>query len=468
MEETMQLRWDDLGTPRADDAIERIVELDGFLATPLPVARSSHCVLVAERSCCSGCLPRHPLAAVEVFAASPVPVSARAVRLIGRWRRCPHTDAPWRYQLHEARLTEPPGWSAVGRRFVLRGAPLMCLAAVAAPHQPAAAQEREAQARAAISGIATVDMHSHAGNIIHANLGAQNLYQVAGPMAEGGMAAVCFAIVPDSPTHHVINGRIRPYRSPEPGELYAWSQRGFQRLHALIAQERLAVITNAASLQAARAGTPSAIVASEGGDFLEGQPDRVDEAYERWQLRHLQLTHYRVNELGDIQTEMAEHGGLTNVGAEVIRRCNRLGVVVDVAHGTFELVKRAASVTTKPLILSHTSLTSAPRPYTRLITGDHARLIAQTGGVVGVWPPQSVFPDLAAMANGMARMADVVGADHVGLGSDMMGLVGSSVFDSYRQLPDLAVAMLGIGFSRADVGKVLGGNYARVFAATMS
>jgi membrane dipeptidase len=102
-----------------------------------------------------------------------------------------------------------------------------------------------------------------------------------------------------------------------------------------------------------------------------------------------------------------------------------------------------------------------------LITADHARLIAQTGGVVGVWPPQSVFPDLSAMAFGMARMADVVGVDHVGLGSDMMGLVGSSVFDSYRRLPELARALLGVGFSLADVGKVLGGNYARVFAVTM-
>jgi len=464
----MHLRWEDLGTARADDAIECTVELDGFLVAALPVAHVSHCLLVAEPLCCGGCLPRHPLGAVEVFSASPVPVSARPIRLTGQWRRCVHKDAPWHYQLHDARLTEPPGWSGVGRRFVLRGAPLMCLAAVAAPHQPAVAQQRGTQARALIGGIVTVDMHSHAGNIIHANLGAQNLYQVAGPMTEGGMAVVCFAIVPDSPTHHIINGRIRPYRSPEPGEMYAWSQRGFQRLHTLIKQQSLAVIANAASLHAARAGTPSAIVASEGGDFLEGRPDRVDEAYERWQLRHLQLTHYRVNELGDIQTEMPEHGGLTDVGAEVIRRCNRLGVVVDVAHGTFDLVKRAVSVTNKPLILSHTSLTGAPRPYTRLITGDHARLIAQTGGVIGVWPPQSVFSDLTSMAYGMARLVDVVGIDHVGLGSDMMGLVGSSVFDSYRQLPNLAGALLSVGFNLADVGKVLGGNYARVFAVTMS
>jgi membrane dipeptidase len=463
----MQLTWRDLGTHRADAADATTIEFAGFVTTPLPAHRASHCLLVPEQLCCVGCVPRDPLGAVEVFAASPIPITGRMVKLTGTWRLHREDTDRWRYQLHDARLTEPAGWSAVGRRFVLRGAPLMCLAAVAGPQEQAMAQQRQADARQAIGGIATVDIHSHAGAVSHVRDGTGNFVPVAQPMADGGMAVACFAIVSDSPTHHIVGGQIHPYRSPNPGELYAYAQRCFQRLHALIEQQRLAVITNAASLRAARSGTPSAIVAAEGGDFLEGQPDRVDEAYASWQLRHLQLTHFRVNELGDIQTEAPEHGGLTDAGAEVIRRCNRLGVVVDVAHGTFDLVKRAASVTTKPLVLSHTSLTWWPGPRSRQISADHARLIAQTGGVIGVWPPQSIFIDLNAMANGMKRLADVVGVDHVGLGSDMMGLVGPGVFYSYSQLPDLAAAMLTVGFSAGDVGKVLGGNYARVFAATM-
>jgi membrane dipeptidase len=464
----MQLTWQDLGSDRADAAANATIEFGGFMAPPLQAARTSHCLLVPEPPCCIGCVPRDPLGAVEVFAASPIPVVGRLVRLTGTWRQQSNDTRPWRYQLHDARLTEPAGWSAVGRRFVLSGAPLMCLAVAAAPQQQAVAQQRQADARQAIGGVATVDIHSHAGALLHVRDGTGGFVPVAQPMADGGMAAVCFAIVSDSPTHHIVGGQIHPYRSPNPGELYAYAQRSFQRLHALIEQQRLVVITDAASLHAARGGTPSAIVAAEGGDFLEGQPDRVDEAYARWQLRHLQLTHYRVNELGDIQTEAPEHGGLTDAGAEVIRRCNRLGVVVDVAHGTFDLVKRAASVTTKPLVLSHTSLTPWPGPRSRLISPDHARLIAQTGGVIGVWPPQSIFMDLNAMAYGMARLADVVGVDHVGLGSDMMGLVGPGVFNSYSQLPDLAEAMLAVGFSVNDVSKILGGNYVRVFAATMT
>jgi membrane dipeptidase len=465
----MQLTWTDLGTSRADAAVDTVVEFAGFMATPLQGGPTGHCLLVPEPPCCVGCVPRDPIGAIEVFAASPIPVTGRLVRLAGTWRAQDGDTHPWRYQLHDARPTEPAGWSAVGRRFVLRGAPLMCLAAVAAPPQQAVAQQQKAAARQAIGNVTTVDIHSHAGHITSVRYGNTGLGPVAEPMAAGGMAAVCFAIVSDSPCHRIeADRRIHPYRSPDPGELYAWSQRAFTRLHALIAQDRLALIKDAATLNAARGGTPSAIVASEGGDFLEGKPDRVDEAYERWQLRHLQLTHYRVNELGDIQTEAPEHGGLTDAGAEVIRRCNRLGVVVDVAHGTFDLVKRAVSVTTKPLVLSHTSLSNAPGYRSRLIGSDHARAIAQTGGVIGIWPPQGIFPDLPAMANGMARMVDVVGVDHVGLGSDMLGLVGGSVFGSYRQLPDLAEAMLTVGFSVGDVGKLLGGNYARVFAATMT
>jgi membrane dipeptidase len=282
------------------------------------------------------------------------------------------------------------------------------------------------------------------------------------------MAAICLAVVSDGPTHRVMrDGRIHPYRDPEPGELYQYGQLAFERMQGLVSQQGLAIIKTAEDLRAATAGTASAIISAEGGDFLEGQAARVDEAYAKWHLRHLQLTHYRVNELGDIQTEPAVHGGLTDAGAEVIRRCNRVGVVVDVAHGTYELVKHAASVTAKPLVLSHTSLSNNPKRYSRRITSDHARVIASTGGVIGVWSPASEFGSLTAMATGMARLVDVVGIDHVGLGSDMRGLIGASILPDYDQLPGLAEALIGVGFGVADTTKLLGGNYVRVFAASM-
>jgi membrane dipeptidase len=313
-----------------------------------------------------------------------------------------------------------------------------------------------------------VDLHSHAGGIANVSRvrSGEAFAPVAAPMRQGGMAAICLAIVSDGPTHRVMtDGRIHPYREPAPGELYQYAQLAFGRVHGMARDQGLAVIAGASGLVAAKSGAPSAIIAAEGADFLEGQIERVDEAFSRWSLRHLQLTHYRVNELGDIQTEPPVHDGLTDFGADVVRHCNKLGIVVDVAHGTYELVRRAASVATRPLVLSHTSLRTRTVPFTRRITAEHARVIASTGGVIGVWPPASEFDSLTAMATGIARLVDVVGIEHVGLGSDMRGLVGNSVFPEYDRLPGLAEALVSVGFGPTETGMILGGNYTRVFHA---
>ncbi|HLB98751.1 MAG TPA: membrane dipeptidase, partial [Acetobacteraceae bacterium] len=342
----MQLRWSDLGTARADRADGAKVEIAGWMAT---TGRASHFLLSPEASCCGGCAPRDPLYAVAIFAKTPIAPQPHALRLTGTWRVHNAATSPWRYQLHDARALDPPGWHAITRRSILAAGPLFCIAGTA--------RADEATARQTIAATTAVDIHSHAGAITgvrRVNTTAA-FREVAQPMRTGGMAAVCFAIVSDAPCHRVYpDHSIHPYRSPNPGELYAYGQASFARVHLLVRTQGLTLITDAAALHAASAGTASAIIAAEGGDFLEGRPERVDEAYEKWQLRHLQLTHFRVNELGDIQTEAPEHGGLTDVGADVIRRCNARGLVVDVAHGTYDLVKRAASVTTKPLALSHT------------------------------------------------------------------------------------------------------------------
>jgi membrane dipeptidase len=358
-----------------------------------------------------------------------------------------------------------PG-SIFSRRSFLGGGALFC-ASVAVPGS-AVAQAELAQARAALADALTIDLHSHAGRAI----GRTNVPQkapftpVTEPMRAGGMAVICLAMVADTPTLDLTpERRIRAMRDPEPGELYEWSRMSFARLTALAAEQELRLVTDLAILNAAPRAGPSVIIAAEGADFLEGRIDRLEEAYRLHHLRHLQLTHYRVNELGDIQTAPAVHEGLTDFGAEVIRTCNRLGIVVDIAHAPFELVKRAATVSAKPLVLSHTSLANRPPPFSRLISPDHARLVASTGGVIGVWPPSNIFPDLPALAAGMARMVDATGIDHVGLGTDMNGLTAS--FTSYRQLPELAAALMARGFRADELRKLLGGNYARVFAVTV-
>ncbi len=469
----MRLTWPILHSARAEASDNTTVEIDGFPGSKHVMPTATHFILTAEPGCCPGCYPSDRAASVEVFADAPLPVRGRPLRLTGTWRIQADNPEGWRYQLVNARARQPSGWETVSRRNILTAGPLMCLAARAGANTPEAAVQCQADARAAINAAPAIDLHSHAGHIIgKAVHNGGPFAPVAEPMRKGGMAVICHAIVADSPATHSVNqGMIRPYRTPDPGELYQYSQLSFTRLHALIREQGLAIIKTAADLRAARAGNPSSIIASEGADWLEGQIDRVDEAHNKWLLRHLQLTHYRPNELGDIQTEPAVYGGLTDFGVQVVRRCNRIGVVVDVAHGTYDLVKRAAAATSKPLILSHTSLIGGGRPpgaYTRLITPDHARVIASTGGVVGVWPPSNDVMSLPGLATAMARMVDAVGIDHVGLGSDMEGLSGASVFPDYEHLPELAQALLGVGFHVPESVKLLGGNYARVFETTLA
>ncbi len=467
----MRIDWPDLLTQHAERLHGVTVDIEGWIVTDDPSEARNHFALIGEPSCCIACLPRDPLVRIEVFATAPITPDGNGVRLSGRLVCLDDDEAGWRYQLREARLLPSPAAPGFTRRAALAGGALFGLSAwapLALAAEPDAAAI--AAARQALVGTVTADLHSHAGGVIRLRQPNAPFEPLAAPMREGGMAVVCLAMVADSPVTAVTdnNTRIRPVRTPASGELYAHAQRAFARLHQLVREQRLGVITSAAAMRAATADRPSVIVTSEGGDFLEGSADRLDEAYEKWSLRQLQLTHYRVNELGDIQTEPAEHNGLTDAGVAVIRRCNARGVIVDVAHGTTALVRRAAEVTSKPLILSHTSFATSPNRYSRLISAEHGRLVARTGGVIGIWPPSNLFPDATAYATGMARMVDAVGIDHVGIGSDMMGLLGPSALSSYTRLPAIAAALMARGFNAADMRKLVGGNYLRVALATLA
>ena len=467
-----EIAWTELVSGATDGLDGRPVEIVGWLRPVEEAGCRDYALLVPESLCCAGCVPGDRRTTVEVFFDQSVACPPGEVRVAGTFRRLDDDDpAGWRYQLRDAEvIASAPAASVFTRRTLLGAGPLLCLAA-ASPRAALAQADTRTAAGQVLAGALTIDIHSHAGRAIGRTNVPSNapFTPVAAPMREGGMAVICLAMVADTPILELTpDRRIRTMREAEPGELYEWSRLSFARLTALVKQQDLHSVTDLASLTVAPARGPSVLIAAEGADFLEGRIERLEEAHREHRLRHLQLTHYRVNELGDIQTTAAVHGGLTGFGAEVIRHCNRMGIVVDVAHGTFDLVKRAAAVTAKPLVLSHTSLANRPRPYSRLISPDHARLVAGTGGVIGIWPPSEIFPDLAALAAGIARMVDTVGIDHVGLGTDMNGLTAPPTFSSYRQLPDLAASLMARGFHADEVRKLLGGNYARVFAATMA
>jgi membrane dipeptidase len=233
-------------------------------------------------------------------------------------------------------------------------------------------------------------------------------------------------------------------------------------MDAMVASHGLRRALTAADLEAAHAAGQPAIVGDvEGLDFLERKLERLEEAHQRG-VRHVQLVHYTPNDIGDFQTGAVTHHGLTDFGAEAIRACHRLGFVCDVAHATEDTVKQAVKVATKPLLLSHTAIAGSramgPTLTGRQISRDHARAIAETGGSIGIW---HFFPSLDNYVEGLKEMVEVVGADHVSIGTDQQIAAGS--LQDYAQWVHLVAAMLRGGFTRDEAGKIAGGNYMRIF-----
>jgi membrane dipeptidase len=460
----MRLDWNRLlrGRQKPDDGAE--VVLDGEIF-PLEDAPPDRVLLVREADCCAGCLPS-PETTVDVRLRGLAPRYG-AVSVAGVWRIVSDA-ASWRWRIEGARVvpraTNGP-W--LSRRAVL-AAPLLCAAPRAfAATQVAPDAGRALAAQWGAQGGGGADLHSHAGRVIlSASLFDRPFLPVAAPMREGGMAIVSLAIVSDTP----VAAHERPFRTPDPGELWANGQAAFARLHQLARQEQFDIVVDRASLaRCARPGAqPAIVVASEGADWLDDRIERLDWAFREQRLRHLQLTHMRPNDLGDIQTVAPVHNGLTDFGAEVVRGCNRLGIVVDVAHAPLSLVARAASVSSKPIVLSHTALVPQPPLYSRLISVEHARVVAQTGGVIGVWPVTGGTTAPGVYARMIAYMVDAVGVDHVGIGSDMRGLGPKpNALENYTDVPALLQALLEVGFSTEEVRKLAGGNYQRVLAATL-
>jgi membrane dipeptidase len=351
--------------------------------------------------------------------------------------------------------------TSVGAMLGEWGEPRAAAAATPAPDEAAAARD-------VLAKFISVDVHTHGGTTGIVSAAPPN-DDLANGMRAGSLAAVCLADVPDSPLlGRNAAGVLTALRLAQPGQLYRHHLERLSWVDEMVAKHGLRRVFNAADLEAAHAARHPAIVADvEGLDFLEMKLERLEEAHQRG-VRHVQLVHYTPNDIGDFQTGAVTHNGLTPFGAEVIQACHRLGFVCDVAHATEDTVKQATKVATKPLLLSHTALLDSramgPTPLKgRQVTRDHARAIAETGGSVGIW---HFFASLDRYVDGLKEMVDVVGVDHVSIGTDQQVAPGS--VQNYAQWVQLVAAMLRGGFTPEEAGKIAGGNYLRIFRTAVA
>ena len=307
-----------------------------------------------------------------------------------------------------------------------------------------------------------IDMHTHAGR--PRRTGAVDRAVLA-TMRPGGVAAAVISAIADLPMirRDPATKRLEKVRDPEPGECLACVEGYLDSFAA--AGMRLAREPDEIHPE-----NPALILAIEGCDFLEGNLDRLDAMAARG-VRSIQLTHVLVNETGDIQTAPPVHGGLTAFGAAAVRRMNRLGVIVDVAHCSEATVQGVARVATKPFVCSHANLKEPGHPdgdHPRYLSPDYARMVVESGGVIGAWIAVLWREGFSGLIRHLFRLIDAVGIDHVGIGTDSDLLsergtnsVWSGATGGFFNI--VAAEMLRQGFTPDEIAKFGGGNYCRVF-----
>jgi membrane dipeptidase len=316
-----------------------------------------------------------------------------------------------------------------------------------------------------------IDLHAHPGRCFLAGyedtapmvqlLGASSAGASVRGAAEAGVCCVSVSTVADlAVLRPNADGGLGAGREFEPGEARADHDQQLRGLSTLFSDVRQ--VRGSHDIVAAHdEGTGSAFVSCEGADFLDGQLEGLGDAFDVG-ARMVTLVHYRVNELGDIQTETPRHGGLTSFGREVVGEMNRLGMIVDLAHATFDTTIGALEVSSAPIVISHSHLAGPGAAHPRLLTEDHARVVADAGGLVGAWPSGVSATTLGEYVDEVCRLVELIGVDHVAIGSDLDANY-KPVLTEYQQFNDVAAELAIRGFSSDEADAILGGNALRLF-----
>jgi membrane dipeptidase len=255
-----------------------------------------------------------------------------------------------------------------------------------------------------------------------------------------------------------------------------------------------------------REGKIASLIGVEGGHAIEGSLAALRLLYALG-ARYMTLTHFRTIEWADSATDFPRHHGLTELGEEVVREMNRLGMLVDLSHVSPDSMRDALRVSRAPVMFSHSNAL-ALNAHPRNVPDDVLRLVKDNGGVVMVnfipayvdpnhprwsvardeelerlrrdlddereierhlqdWTSRNPEPrgSLSQVADHIDHIRDVAGIEHVGIGSDFYDAGGPSMAEGLgdvTRFPALVAELLARGYTDEEVKKVAGGNLLRV------
>lgn len=305
------------------------------------------------------------------------------------------------------------------------------------------------------------------------------------------------------------------------GTAYNFANREIDSLDALIKRNpgKMVLVRNAAELEKAVAGKQfAAMIGVEGGHMIEDRMDYIDALSKRG-MRYLTLTWNNSTSWASSANDETHHRdslkhiGLTDYGKQIVRHLNDLGVMVDVSHVGEQTFYDVIATTTKPVIASH-SCAYALNPNQRNMKDAQLKALAKNGGVIfvnfysgfvdsaygkkvtyfygkhrteldsltkiyhdndlakirlnAIYKSESdqIRPPLSMLIKHIDYIVKLIGADHVGIGSDFDGAESYPLgMDDITDYPKITQELLKLNYSQADIDKILGGNFIRVLRA---
>ncbi|MES2268481.1 MAG: dipeptidase [Bacteroidota bacterium] len=307
------------------------------------------------------------------------------------------------------------------------------------------------------------------------------------------------------------------------GTAYAYANREIDSLDALIKRYpgKIKLVRTAADLQkTVKQKKLAAMIGVEGGHMIEDRLDYIDSLHKRG-MAYLTLTWNNSTTWATsardetLHSDSLPHKGLTDFGKQVVQRLNKLGVMIDLSHPGEQTFNDVMALTTKPVIASH-SCVYALNPHRRNLKDYQLKAIAKNGGVVFLnfysgfidstyndkheayllkhkteldslikiyndydlasirlnvinkQESDQFRPPLSMLIKHIDYMVKLIGADHVGIGSDFDGAESyPQGLDSVLDYPKITAELLKLNYSEKDIDKILGGNFIRVLKANV-
>lgn len=214
-------------------------------------------------------------------------------------------------------------------------------------------------------------------------------------------------------------------------------------------------------------GVTSVMLAIENG-YAIGKDISNLEKFRDMGVRAITLCHNLNNDICDASMDKApEHNGLSEFGVEVIKEMNRLGLIIDLSHASTKTLFDVLEVSSKPVVATHSGV-YAIKNHNRNLKDQEIKAIAKKGGLIQVATGRFFLSELPKDSVTVSHIADhidyvknLVGIDHVGLGTDFDGGGGVVGMESASKVKNLTIELLKRGYSESDLGKFWGGNFIR-------